>query len=417
MALACPKCGNHFATGAKLLDHVRKQHKHTMTDDQYWRARELAHADKQRLKLPATLRDMEGGSLRPGSKNTLFKCLLCQPPKEIRKTSALRHFTAESIHDLPKEEVKQWVVVADAISLRHEWTSTALEGYFEGADPEDGQAGAADGGGGAGGAAQGEAEGGEEAALGEPGEGLGAEDQGEEEPWGEGGWADDERGGDEEEERWGEGGEQQGEAAEDAQNAKKRKVDQAAEFQWLAKPCFVKCSMTGETLEPFTSCGEAKSWLEPPPPGSEGPPTLKPLAARGHGASSSGGIHPEVMLQDLHENMQKQQLEEQRLRDWPKLLPVVTIKQSYVQRKGPVAKREGTGRAVWPQDCAQDKVILPHFQEHLRALGKAEAQEKSMLLGAGRALGCLAAAFPEGGRATKTNSCVHKHRYALQKHI
>jgi hypothetical protein len=128
MALRCGLCDASFARGDNLRRHV-KEHHHDADDDD-WRAMEV---DIRRFndykKLPATLVDDEAECVGLGSDSCKFTCLLCDPPKNILKDRARRHF--EQKHDRKFANMKDWVLIVDANNMRAGFTENVyLETYF-----------------------------------------------------------------------------------------------------------------------------------------------------------------------------------------------------------------------------------------------------------------------------------------------
>ena len=105
------------------------------------------------------------------------------------------------------------------------------------------------------------------------------------------------------------------------------------------------------------------------------------------------GHKPETAMQmvvEMYQGYKAKADEETRAKQWKELVPSVAIKQNYLQCAGPAAKREqGCGRAVWPKELKKDVVDIPELKSYLNEMNTGDAQQKQILLGAGRALGAL----------------------------
>ena len=106
------------------------------------------------------------------------------------------------------------------------------------------------------------------------------------------------------------------------------------------------------------------------------------------------------MLQKMYESTLEQDRKLQRVyeateeaernKNWRQDVPVVNVKEFYVDLAGPKAKGEdNVRRATWPRKLAKDFVKLPEFEQYLRGKLNKGYGAKVFLLGAGRALGAL----------------------------
>ena len=214
-------------------------------------------------------------------------------------------------------------------------------------------------------------------------------------------------------------------------------------FTWVVMPCFMKCNIQGQVLQPFQSCGIALPG-QPVPQGYEGPPIKKKALPQQTGTmnkylvdttsttlekkekvqltigkwmkpgppnwlisdnsessafdgviasdkdlsvSSDGNATSYKMISDIHAFVEKQS----DSKKWKKLLPTIAIKATYMDpSKAPMAKGEGVSRATFPKEFSKDFVEIPDFKIYLGELrNKQDFNLEKIYTGIGRLLGFL----------------------------
>jgi hypothetical protein len=142
MASRCNVCDKPFTTLRRLQAHVAKQHRATPKinahlDNIRKVGRDERRSQREQAALPQQLSMCELSALRPGSEAHTVYCLLCEPPREILKTSVSKHMSMA--HEYDKEDLNTWVVSHDAKILRRgdDVQHCKFEAYFvndQGAD-------------------------------------------------------------------------------------------------------------------------------------------------------------------------------------------------------------------------------------------------------------------------------------------
>lgn len=203
-------------------------------------------------------------------------------------------------------------------------------------------------------------------------------------------------------------------------------------FTWKVFPCLVKCNMAGIPLTPLQYGGLAVNTSEQHNQTEQvlHGQALKentPIVDMHSHESASVDAHPtpaslaqvpadcadmhsgditmatpsaakmssqeSQMLHDIHKYIS----DKQDTTKWLQALPHVNVKAIYSTIEPPKAKGEGVARAFWPKELASDCVHIPDFQTYLdKHMAKSNESAKSIMLGAGRALGALELTTKEG---------------------
>ena len=141
----------------------------------------------------------------------------------------------------------------------------------------------------------------------------------------------------------------------------------------------------------FPARGDALQMVAPPKHADTTRQTL--VSAAGSSRDHLLGHRPEAAMQmvaEMYQGYKAKADEESIAKQWKELLPSVAIKDAYIQRAAPIAKREqGCGRASWPKELKKDIVDIPELKCYMDEMNTGAAQQKVILKGAGRALGAL----------------------------
>lgn len=129
MSMQCVICNESFTDGSVYMRHFGRKHKEASAAD-YWAARDGAKWLNDRKELPSELTASEAHHVQPGRDTLHFQCVC---GAHLLKSNAAKHFSkCNRVHGaVDPEEYKQWVVVKDGYNLKHNWSLTHLEDYFE----------------------------------------------------------------------------------------------------------------------------------------------------------------------------------------------------------------------------------------------------------------------------------------------
>ena len=124
----CPRCPNYYSTFRGLSVHFQEGHADDIRDEPSYD--EMKNAMKLvRETEKTTLHESEVASVRPGRGINEFQCIVCNPPRYLRKTSAPQHFAR--FH--PAIKTKGWALRKDAtvILCAHNTDHCKFERLFE----------------------------------------------------------------------------------------------------------------------------------------------------------------------------------------------------------------------------------------------------------------------------------------------